>query len=154
MRPLMGVISRFRIPIRTSLKLFHAYISPIMLYTTENWVTLSKRKLQNFTQDLIFLDTYNEKTDILHRHFLKYILGTSRSCPNMAVYGETGEIPLSLKSYRLMLNYWYRLTKLSDESLVKTALRENILLRTNWIMTIEKLMNLFNLTDLPGSLLI
>ena len=57
MRPLMGVIARFHIPIRTSLKLFHTYISPIMLYTTENWVTFSKRKLQNFTQDLIFLNT-------------------------------------------------------------------------------------------------
>ena len=152
MRPLMGVISRFSIPIRTSLKLFHTYISPIILYTTENWVTLSNRKLQNFTQDSIFSGTYNEKTDILHRHFLKYILGTSRSCPNMAVYGETGEIPLSLKSYRLMLNYWYRLTKLSDDTLVKTALTENTLLRTNWIKTIEKLINLFNLTDLPGNL--
>ena len=35
-------------------------------------------------------------TDALRRHFYKYILGTSKSCPNMAVYGETGEIPLSL----------------------------------------------------------
>ena len=42
--------------------------------------------------------------------------------------------------------------KLSDDTLAKTALLENTLLRTNWIMTIEKLMNLFNLTDLPGNL--
>ena len=49
----------------------------------------------------------------------------------MAVYGETGEIPLSLKAYRLMLNYWYRLTKLSDDTLVKTVVLENTLLRTN-----------------------
>ena len=152
MRSLMRAISRFNIPIRTSLKLFHTYISPIMLYTTENWMALSQRKLQNFTQDSIFLGTNNEKTDVLQRHFLKYILGTSKSCPNMAVYGETGEIPLSLKAYRLMLNYWYRLTKLPDNTLVKSALLENIHLRTNWIMTIEKLTNLFNLTELPGNL--
>ena len=152
MRPLMGAISRFNIPVRTSLKLFHTYISPIILYTTENWMALCERKLQNFTQDSIFLATYNEKTDVLHRHFLKYILGTSKSCPNMAIYGETWEIPLSLKAFRLMLNYWYRLTKLPDDTLVKTALLENTHLRTKWIMTIEKLMNLFNLTDLPGNL--
>ena len=33
MRPLMAVISRFNLPIRTSLRLFHTYISPIMVYS-------------------------------------------------------------------------------------------------------------------------
>ena len=149
LRPLMGVISRFNIPIKTSLKLFHAYISPISLYSTENWMTLSNKKLQNFTPSTLFTDIGSKKVDVLHRQFLKYIMGTSKSCPNIAVYGEIGEIPLSLKAYRLMLNYWYRLTHLPDDTLVKTALLENIQLRTNWIRTIEKLVNFFDLSSLP-----
>ena len=152
MRPLMGIIYRFNIPIRISIKLFHTFISPIMLYTTENWVFLSDRKLRNFTEDSIFLNTHKDKIDILHRHFLKSIMGTSKSCPNIAVYGETEEIPLSLKAFRLMLNYWYRITNLPEDTLVKRALLENIHLRTNWITTIEKLTNLFDLTDLPRNL--
>ena len=32
MRPMMGAISRFNIPVKTSIKLFHAYIAPITLY--------------------------------------------------------------------------------------------------------------------------
>ena len=48
MRPLMGVIARFNIPVRTLLQLFHTYISPIALYTTENWMILSKKKLESF----------------------------------------------------------------------------------------------------------
>ena len=65
----------------------------------------------------------------------------------MAVYGETGEVPLSLKGYGLMLNYWNRLTNLPDKSLAKKALKENIKLRTNWILTIEKLVRTFNLIE-------
>ena len=62
------------------------------------------------------------------------------------------EIPLSLKAFRLMLNYWYRITNLPEDTLVKMALLENIQLRTNWITTIEKLTNIFDLTDLPRNL--
>ena len=59
--------------------------------------------------------------------------------------GETGEIPLILKGYRLMLQYWHRINNLPDETLVK-ALSENIDIRSNWIATIEKLISC-NLSD-------
>ena len=65
----------------------------------------------------------------------------------MAVYGETGETPLSLKGYRLMLNYWNRLSNLPNECLLKKALLENTNLRTKWVQTIEKLIKTFNLIE-------
>ena len=46
-----------------------------------------------------------------------------------------------------MLKYWHRVTSLSDEMLAKKALLENISMNTNWISTIEKLIDLFNLTN-------
>ena len=82
---------------------------------------------------------------------MKNILGVSRSCPSLAVYGETGEVPISIKSYRLTLNFWHRVTNLPNTSLAKKALLENIDLRTNWIRTIEKLINIFNLADKIGN---
>ena len=85
------------------------------------------------------------------RKLLKFILGVTKSCPNLAVYGETGEVPLSLKSYRLALNFWHRVTNLPDTTLAKKALLENIGLRTNWILTIEKLVGCFNLADKIGN---
>ena len=63
------------------------------------------------------------------------------------MYGETGEIPLSLKGYGLLLNYWYRISHLHDDTLVKIALKENVKLRTNWILTVENLIRYFNLSD-------
>ena len=61
--------------------------------------------------------------------------------------GETNETPLMIKGYRLMLKYWHRVSNLPDEMLAKKALLENIAMRTNWICTIEKLLNLFHLTS-------
>ena len=46
-----------------------------------------------------------------------------------------------------MLNFWQRVTNLPDTSLTKKALLENITLRTNWIITIEKLLGNLALTE-------
>ena len=151
LRPLLCAIARFNIPVKTSIRLFHTYVSPILLYNTENWSTLSDKGLQKFDKDFLFSETSTSKIDITHRKLLKYILGVSRSCPNLAIYGETGEIPISMKSYRLTLNFWHRVTNLPNTSLAKKALLENIGLRTNWIRTIEKLINTFNLADKIGN---
>ena len=105
MRALLTSIARFNTPVRTSIKLFNAFISPIMLYNTENWITLTDKKIQNFCTTSFFINISDTKADILHRKFLKYILGVTKYCPNLAVYGETGEIPLSLKGFRLLINF-------------------------------------------------
>ena len=150
LRPLSCAIARFNISVKTAIKLFHTYISPIILYNVENWATMTDKGLKTFTESDLFDNTDRNKTDILHRKFLKYILGVSKSCPNMALYGDTGEIPLSIKGYRLMIDYWKRLNTLPESNLAKIALMENINIRTSWIMTIENLLKAFNLTETTG----
>ena len=151
LRPILCAIARFNIPVKTSIRLFHTYISPILLYNAENWSTLSDKGLEKCDKHFILSETLTSKIDITHRKLLKYILGVSKSCPNLAIYGEAGEIPISLKSYRLTLNFWHRVTNLPNTSLSKKALLENIELRTNWIKTIEQLINVFNLADKIGN---
>ena len=151
LRPLICASFRFNLPAKTISRLFHTFVSPIILYSVENWAMLTDNKLKCFNDMDIFNDTTDSKVDVTHRKILKHILGLSKSCPNIAVYGETGEIPLSLKGYRLMLNYWNRLTNLPEKSLAKKALLENINLRTNWILTIEKLLKTFNLIELNST---
>ena len=147
LRPLLCAIARFNIPVKTSIRLFHAYISPIILYNVENWATMTDKALNNFTETDLFDKVNDSTSDIIHRKILKYTLGLSKSCPNMAVHGDTGEVPLSIKGYRLMLDYWNRLNTLPDSNLAKKALKENVKIRTNWIMTIEKLVKSFNLIE-------
>ena len=151
MQPLLRTAARFNLPVKTMIRLFDAYISPIMLYNVENWGELSKKKLQNFTTETFWNDIMDNKASVIHRRFLKFVLGVTKSCPNSAVMGDTGELPLILKGYRLMLQYWHRTNNLPNETLVKHALLENIRLKTNWITTIEKLINVFNLSNSIGS---
>ena len=68
LRPLLCAIARFNIPVRTSIRLFHTFISPILLYNAENWVTLlTDKKLQNFSNSIIFDEISNSKIDVTHR---------------------------------------------------------------------------------------
>ena len=106
MRPILNVIVRFNLPVKMSIKLFHAYVSPIILYNVENWATMSNKSLLNFSTDTFMMTVNDNKASIIHRKFLKYILGVSRSCPNLTTMGETNETPLMIKGYRLMLKYW------------------------------------------------
>ena len=147
MRPLFHTIARFNLPVKTSIRIFHAYIEPIALYNAENWISLTDKEIEKFSPNTLLQTISTGKVDILHRKFLKYVLGTSSSCPNMAMYGDTHEQPLTMKAFRLMLNFWHRVTNLSDSTFVKKALMENISLRTNWIKTVEKLLGDLSLTD-------
>ena len=54
LRHLVCAIARFNIPIKTSIKLFHTYIAPILLHNTENLSTLSDNELAKFDNDFIF----------------------------------------------------------------------------------------------------
>ena len=94
---------------------------------------ISDNELAKFDNDFIFSNTSTSIINITHRKFLNFTMGVSRSCPNLAIYGETGETPISMRSYRLTLNFWHRVTNLPITSLAKKALLENIALRTNWI---------------------
>ena len=60
--------------------------------------------------------------------------------------GDTGEIPLLFKGYKLALNFWHRVHSLPNEILVKQALNENVVMRSTWIRTIEKLFDFFKIT--------
>ena len=122
------------------------YIEPIALCNTENWTALNGQT-KKISPDILLQITETGKVDLIHRKFLKYILGTSSSCPNMAMYGDTKEYPLTMKAFRLMLNFWHRVNNLPETTLVKKALMENISLRTNWIVTVEKLLGDLSLTE-------
>ena len=149
-RPLMNAIAKFDLPVKTSIQLFHTYVSPILLYNVENWSTLTDKKLKDYKDSDLYDNINSSKTDTMHRKYLKYILGLPKSSPNLAIYGETGETPLSLKGFRLMLNYWKRLITLPNDSLAKIAYIENVSLRTNWLQTIEKLNRTFKLVDVTN----
>ena len=100
MRPLMGAIAKFDIPTKTAIKLFHTFISPIILYNVENWCIFTDKRLEKYTDFSLFAATDTSLADTLHRKFLKYLLGLNKSAPNLPAYGETNEMPLSFEGFR------------------------------------------------------
>ena len=97
MRPIFHAIARFNLPVKTALRIFHAFIEPIALYNAENWATFTDKEIEKFSSETLLNKIATGKIDIVHRKFLKYVLGTSPSCPNMAMYGDTNEHPLTMK---------------------------------------------------------
>ena len=144
MRSLFNAISRFNIPVKVALHLFHTFIAPISLYNFENCIALSEKQLDNFIGETLMNN--NSEVNLSHKKIIKFVLGVGKSTPTLAVMGDSGEIPLLFKGFRLSINYWHRIHKLSNEVLVKKALNENILMRSTWISTVEKLLNYFEIT--------
>ena len=69
------------------------------MYNVENWSILTDKQLGKLNADSIFDFIDKSSLDSLHRKLLKYTLGVNKSSPNISIYGDTGEIPLSIKGY-------------------------------------------------------
>ena len=91
LRPLLCAIARFNIPVTTSINLFHTFISPILLYNTENWSMLTDSALTKYNTDFIFSDTRISKIDIIHRKLLKSLLGYLDPVLTLPYTGKQGK---------------------------------------------------------------
>ena len=89
-------------------RLFDALVQPVMLYAAEMWGVrdVGKGELAG---------------DLIHRAFLRRLLGVRAGTPNVAVLAETGQYPLQAVAAKLLLNYWNRLVDMDDSRLVKRA---------------------------------
>jgi len=89
-------------------KLFDALVQPVMMYAVEMWGARDVGK-GVFAGDLV------------HRAFLRRLLGVRAGTPNMAVLAEVGRYPLHVFAAKMLLNYWNRLVEMDGERLVKRA---------------------------------
>ena len=63
----MGARAPIDLPIRPSIRLFHTYTYPIILYAVENWAILSDMAIQRIENLWPFDTTEKTKTDVTHR---------------------------------------------------------------------------------------
>ena len=54
LHPLMGAIAKFDLPVKLSIRRFRTYITPILLYSVENWAILSNLDIQRFDNLSLF----------------------------------------------------------------------------------------------------
>ena len=76
-------------------------------------------------------------------NFLRQLLGVHKKTPNLAIMGETGKYPLSLKVYIQIFKYWSRLST-SENELLKASMEANMMLdqqgHQNWLKVNQNLL--------------
>ncbi len=94
----------------SQVKLFDALVQPVMMYGIEFWGAgdVLKGELAG---------------DLVHRTFLRGVLGVRVGTPSMAVLAEAGRYPLRVFAAQMLLKYWNRLARMEDDRLVKRAFR-------------------------------
>ena len=84
------------IPVSIALKLFDAYVTPILLYGAEVW---NVHKSHNF-------ESWEEcPIKQVHLQFCKHLLGVNRSATNLMCRAELGRLPLKIASDLKVANF-------------------------------------------------
>jgi len=80
--------------------------------------------------------------DFVAKKFQKFILGTNKNTPTMGILGESGQIPLYLQGFISLLKFWYRITHISEETLVNKAYKAQLIgeKQSDWLSTVHFLL--------------
>jgi len=93
-------------------KLFDSLVLPTLSYASEVWGVDEKT---------------GDAAELLHRLFLKHILGVRDSTANVIILAELGRFPLCFHWWQQILRYHNRINNLSDdERLIKCAFVEGM----------------------------
>ncbi|KAL3146185.1 hypothetical protein ABBQ32_14176 [Trebouxia sp. C0010 RCD-2024] len=90
-------------------KLFDTLVLPILSYAVEVWGVKPG---------------IAEEAEVLHRSFLKSLLGIRKSTANEVMLAEVGRLPLQIRFWRQILKYHHRTLGLNGTRLVTLAMLE------------------------------
>jgi len=107
------------------LSLFDSLVRPVLSYGCEVWcVDYGMQVHEHLEEQRVEMGTKRSKPDgqeLLHKKFIKRILGVCNSTPDMIALGEVGRLPLAFFRLRLILKYWNRLCASPEHRLLKKA---------------------------------
>ena len=101
------------------LHLFDALVRPVMLYGVETWGPGA------------LCGAGMEACEVVHRQFLRRLLGVRAGTPCAAVLGEVGRFPVAHAAVLLLCRYWNRLVAMPDTRLTKQAFLESVSLASS-----------------------
>ena len=104
------------IPVVIALKLFDATMLPILTYSAEVWAAFERDAYESWDLGLI---------EQMYLNFCKHILGVNRSTTNYLCRVELGRRPIRLVIDLKILQFLKHCLKLSNDKVVKKALKAN-----------------------------
>ena len=121
------------LPMKIVFHLFQHLIQPILLYGSEIWG---------------ISDPANSQIDTFFNWFLRCALGVKPSTSTAMIYGECGQVPLSVWSHVNVMTYHARLYNLPDTTVVKQVYNELSKLSNcgfaTWVSRVRDLANMHN----------
>jgi hypothetical protein len=126
-------------PPALAIKLFNSIVLPTIEYGSEVWSA-------GVNADCV---------DTFHVKFLKRVLKLRPQTPTLAVYGETGEYPVSLKLELRVIKYWVRLMTLPDDHIARKMFLSlqslDCIGFTTWVTHLRKLLEKYDLLELMNN---
>jgi hypothetical protein len=102
---LFNSLKFFKFNPKLALRLFDTLVTSVLLYGAEAWGYLS----------------IDQHIELVHTSFLRQFLSVRNSTPLLALYGETGRIPLRYIGTLRTLRYWAKLLSLPEDRYAKIA---------------------------------
>ena len=120
---------KLQLNIQTQIDLFHKLVLPVIAYGSEIWAYEDLSKLDGF-----------------HLKFLRFILCLNTSTPIPMIYGETGELPISIRIRSRLLGYFAKLTDRRVDSISKRIfelqckMHNDDYYTTNWLLKVRSML--------------
>ena len=109
-------------------KLFDTQIEPVLTYAAEIWGL-----------------EQNIQMERVHTYAIKRFLNVPIHASNSIMYGDTGRLPLYIRTYVKCIRYWLRLTKLQRERLCRQAYdmlyNQDEIGNTNWVSSVKRILS-------------
>lgn len=144
-----NTVDRQFIDTRSFDKLFEALVSPILSYGCQIWLPnhpVINRLLSTFQRsssiDLRLVAKL--PSERVHLRHIKYMLGLNRRSVNTAAWGETGKLPLFVKSLGQCIKFFRRVMSMDSHCLVKAAMNEQVQLNLSWFSGIKSIISCFD----------
>ena len=127
--------------------------SPRKIIATTNSLESKLWLLNNnniITEDFI-KSKFDDKLEMVHTKFCKFVLNTTKFASNHAIRAELGRYPLNITINTKLIKYWHRLENLKDNLLLQEAYltcKEN---KHGWYTDIVNLLNINGLYNIVES---
>ena len=118
------------------LRLFDSLVRPVLSYGCEVWGLDYGMQVHGHLVELRAGTETRRKVkpdgqELLHKKFVKRVLGVCDSTPDIIIMGEVGRLPLAFFRLRQIVRYWNRLCALPDHRLLKKAFLDSATLAEN-----------------------
>ena len=138
-----------RMPVARAFQLFDSLVTTVALYASEFWFPLSLPKKCFNSKEQLLGSWENLQCETINQSCSRMLLSVHRKTSRLAVMGELGRYPLSIKAMSQCINYKACLASKPADSLVGLAMAEMRSLagqgKDCWLARVDKMERLLNL---------